>query len=827
MDFAHPTFDWHQLANGYYRKQQIYEMAWQDVDLKLLNIVAAPFAGPIAAIRNEKLIIAVTGGQMKPTMQIYTSSGEKISSFIWDKGKLVGMGWTDNEKLICVLQDGSVLIYNVLGELVGQFTLGRECKEQGVLDVKIWGTGLVALTGELQLVAVTNVDDRPSQPRQLADPQLEAPPTSWTIVEPRHTLSKSVEVFLATTSGTILVVDAEGVKDQLLSYGPFTNMVVSPSGTTLACITRTGEVHVCLTDFSKDLYQFATQTTHVPMMAWCGNDTLTIYWPDEKDKVLLFMVDGEWLKFTYEPPVLLVPEIDGMRIITNQTCEFMQRVPFVTEEIFKIGSTAPAAMLYDALEHFEKKSPKADENIRSIKNELSEAVDACIEAAGHEFNYPAQRTLLKAASFGKCFLDFYNPDKFVEMCKTLRVLNAVRFYEVGIPLTIPQFQELGPLSLIDRLVNRHKHLLAWRICEFLKIKGDKVLVHWACSKVKTNAFDNEISDSIIDKLRNVPGISYATIANSAFQCGRPKLATQLLDYEPRAADQVPLLLSMHEDELALVKAIESGDTDLVYLVILHVKRTKPLQEFMTIVYNKPAAMDLLQQYCKQQDRQLLSDIYLFFDLKHENANLSAYDAYQATDFDSGIKHLQTAFRYYNETKDYQFNAKVTEDQMKLLLLQKDLEATYSQKFLELPLGDTLSKLMLMGESKRAIKIRSEFKVPDKRFWWLRLKALVEMRDWESLEKFAKEKKSPIGYEPFVDLCIEAKANPEAAKYVSKITTPATRAEYYLKLGMWKEAADVAMKEKDPEMLLKLRNNSTNREAVFYFDNLLQQFQAKK
>jgi hypothetical protein len=35
-----------------------------------------------------------------------------------------------------------------------------------------------------------------------------------------------------------------------------------------------------------------------------------------------------------------------------------------------------------------------------------------------------------------------------------------------------------------------------------------------------------------------------------------------LDYEPKAADQVPLLLSMHEDELALVKAIESGDTDL-------------------------------------------------------------------------------------------------------------------------------------------------------------------------------------------------------------------------------------------------------------------------
>lgn len=37
---------------------------------------------------------------------------------------------------------------------------------------------------------------------------------------------------------------------------------------------------------------------------------------------------------------------------------------------------------------------------------------------------------------------------------------------------------------------------------------------------------------------------------------------QLLDHEPRAAKQVPLLLKMKEDNLAVVKAIESGDPDL-------------------------------------------------------------------------------------------------------------------------------------------------------------------------------------------------------------------------------------------------------------------------
>lgn len=34
--------------------------------------------------------------------------------------------------------------------------------------------------------------------------------------------------------------------------------------------------------------------------------------------------------------------------------------------------------------------------------------------------------------------------------------------------------------------------------------------------------------------------------------------------------QVPLLLSIGEEDTALTKAIESGDTDLVYLVLLHI-----------------------------------------------------------------------------------------------------------------------------------------------------------------------------------------------------------------------------------------------------------------
>ena len=79
---------------------------------------------------------------------------------------------------------------------------------------------------------------------------------------------------------------------------------------------------------------------------------------------------------------------------------------------------------------------------------------------------------------------------------------------------------------------------------------------------QTNVDDEQVARTIAHKLGDTPGVSYSEIANRAIECGRVELAIRLLDFEPKAAEQVPLLMKMKRDELALSKAIESGDTDL-------------------------------------------------------------------------------------------------------------------------------------------------------------------------------------------------------------------------------------------------------------------------
>ncbi|NXM17714.1 VPS16 protein, partial [Ploceus nigricollis] len=233
-----------------------------------------------------------------------------------------------------------------------------------------------------------------------------------------------------------------------------------------------------------------------------------------------------------------------------------------SQEIFRIASMAPGALLLEAQKEYEKESQKADEYLREIREQqlLPEAVGQCIEAAGYEHEPDTQSSLLRAASFGKCFLDKFPPEGFVRMCQDLRVLNAIRDYQIGIPLTFTQYKQLTIEVLLDRLVLRRLYPLAIRICEFLRLPEmqgvSRILAHWACYKVQQkDKSDEEVAQAI-------NRISYSDIATRAYDCGRAELAIKLLEYEPRSGEQVPLLLKMKRSKLALGKAIESGDTDL-------------------------------------------------------------------------------------------------------------------------------------------------------------------------------------------------------------------------------------------------------------------------
>ncbi len=185
----------------------------------------------------------------------------------------------------------------------------------------------------------------------------------------------------------------------------------------MALLTFSGLLWVVSTDFQRSLAEFDTTsvagaTGDVHQVEWCGNDAVLVTWASLAVLVGPF---GDTLQYFYSGSTFAVTEPDGIRIIGPDTCDFVQKVPrkcilhalrsraykatASSASVFRPGSTSPSAILFDAWENFSRRSPKADESIRSIRPELAAAVDECIDAAAREWEPYWQRRLLNV-----CFI---------------------------------------------------------------------------------------------------------------------------------------------------------------------------------------------------------------------------------------------------------------------------------------------------------------------------------------------------------------------------------------------------------------------------------------
>lgn len=735
---------------------------------------------------------------------------------------IASIGWSDEEKLLVVADNGTVRLYSDLQPDFSPFSLGHGAEEHGVKACRFWSNGFVALLGNNSLVAVTRYDE--PRPQLLASaPSGEV--ISWAVIPPEFTSSRSVEVLLAI-GDTVYVVDAAECEDRGLQAGPFRHISVSPNGKFTALYTDDGKVWVIGSDFQERYSEFQSKIKTCPKdLQWCGNNAVVLAWEDE---IHLVGPDGTATELDgYDSSfVHLLPDIDGIRILTNDACEFLQKVPDSTGEVFRFGSGSPSAVLLDAIGKLEDKSPKADDNIQMIRANLDEAVDVCIRAAGQEYSIHWQKQLLKAASFGKSVLDLYNSDDFVDMTEALRVLNAVRFFKIGLPLSYEQYLRLTPDRLVQRLVNRQEYLLALKVSEYLHLPVDRIYVHWARQKVRSTTTDEDsICEEIVRRLNGKRGISFEEVARAAFDEGRGKLATELLEHEPRAGKQVPLLLSIGEDSLALDKAIESGDTDLVFYVLLNMKKKLPLSSFFRTINSRPVATAIVEASAIDQDQEMLKDLYYQDDRRLDGANLLISEALAASDIGPATDKLKMAAKLLRDSKEYAPQATATEDAQKLLRLQELFEKDLSDRYVGLSVDQTLSKLIKTGNMKRSQKVQTEFKVNEKTYWWIRLRALVSRRDWKELEEISKLRKSPIGWEPFFNEILGA-GNPKVASlFVSKCTslTVPERIEMWVKCGMVVKAGEEALKAKDRAVLEDLRNKATAN-TVLEIDRMITQLQ---
>lgn len=76
---------------------------------------------------------------------------------------MLHIGWSSEEYLLCVKNDGQVLVYDMFGTMLTMFSMGEEASVTKIVEAKIFpssaGTGLAVLTSKFRVFIVNSVID--------------------------------------------------------------------------------------------------------------------------------------------------------------------------------------------------------------------------------------------------------------------------------------------------------------------------------------------------------------------------------------------------------------------------------------------------------------------------------------------------------------------------------------------------------------------------------------------------------------------------------------------------------------------------------------------
>lgn len=120
---------------------------------------------------------------------------------------------------------------------------------------------------------------------------------------------------------------------------------------------------------------------------------------------------------------------------------------------------------------------------------------------------------------------------------------------------------------------------------------------------------------------------------------------------------------MGQTKKALKKAIESGETDLVYLVLFYMMENMTPQQLFIVLADPNErsffiARDLLIAYCKSQRIEYLKEFFRIAQTHHEAAALLVYEYCHTIDPNKKQELLKHALNTFKLRRDLADDAKV-------------------------------------------------------------------------------------------------------------------------------------------------------------------------
>ncbi len=267
------------------------------------------------------------------------------------------------------------------------------------------------------------------------------------VIDPAFSDSGDVEVLFPRKDGGLYRI-ADGTAEPIdtiggLGLGNVLKMALTPMHAGelktqfLAIYVESDEMFICECKVKTGkVAKFPIEDGPPEAVVWCGADSAALAYAD---KVVLVGPNNAKAEFYIESfkGFYCYGEVDGIRVMTNGNCQFIEKVPVAIESAFATASPDPSAQIINAYQKYLAGDPRAEDALKSIKEDakssLPEGIKTLITAATAEFEPEYQKYLLKAASFAKNFISpgEFNSEDFVLTLKHLRIVNQLHVQKVS------------------------------------------------------------------------------------------------------------------------------------------------------------------------------------------------------------------------------------------------------------------------------------------------------------------------------------------------------------------------------------------------------------
>ena len=562
-----------------------------------------------------------------------------------------------------------------------------------------------------------------------------------------------------------------------------------------------------------------------------------------------------------------VSEVDGFRLLTKEEVSLFRKLPEDLKPVYNHFNTTPTKILLSSYEKYLAKDPFSNDELREIKDNLSDSIFCLAKAAGYlywvekEQDTHAKKELqtyfLKAANYGKCIFGKaeFNFDRFNNLLMDLRIINALRNYEKQSRfLTLEEYKCLVSDSsdgILKKTMRQLNFKLAFEIAKFIGLPERDVYLKYAIKKIQKIEIEDskeadEVYSELIPMLKKLENISYIDIAKKCFKYKKFKLGKKFLENEKSSLVKIPQYLELKDWNKAIKLAIESNDINAITVVLDNVYKVE--QE--TAKIKDDAVNDQFVFYLAQYPNIKIQVInYL-----KKNNKLKTLQAYLIE-----IKDTEELF-YFTVENFFQSKTKNEREEILKQLKSYKFEKSDNKKFFENYISDLESSLKFKKEClekgiytkndttnfdnsifdcfEKAIPTEFDwvlkqnhnyFKLSNRKITILRFKQLFKNKKIDEIENIINKegiKKLDISYVKIAKMFFDNGNREKALEYAQKENNELLveeKVDILIKLEKYIEAAEAALKIKDRDKFEEIFDNKLGPK-VKNDPNLIEQIQ---